>query len=709
VPETYQHPEVRNLVPDLLKRKDGADELSKIGDLVIENYKTDLDSRQQWEIMHAEWLRMYFQTDKPVNPPWTGSSNESIPVLAEAVTQFSARSYKAIFPTGKLLSAVPIGAPDPHSRQRGNRVATHMRWQILYKMPNYKRNKKRLLRSLALHGSFFTKTYYDPIRKNNRVDNVRALDIVVPYGSGPREVEELSRWTHRIPMTIERSQLLERMGYFVDQIEPYEKGDDRKPQDEAHDESTGFQPAVTESGMGLVLEQFMYFDLDDDGYPEPYTVTVDAGSGNVLRVQIGWATDEAGNPVDNFGNVVTDEDPDYLAPVNCLTHYCFMENPDGFYGLGQGHLLAQINASVNKLTRQITDAGTLANAGNHSGFISEQVGGGPEGGVVEMVLGKFKKISATADEMSKGIFQFRFPGPGQALISMLQLLLARGDRLGSSTEAITGQTEKVMQPTTVMALIEQGLEVFSDIYDGLLEAWSHELGIIYRLNFKHMDPQEYFTALDVPEGEQGMQASREDYAPDFQVRPIADPKQATQQQKLQRAQMEYGLLMQNPLVMNSPMHIYNTTRTYLEAIEADDIDARLPNPASQIGRVDDPNVENQMALQDAPMVPMAHQDQDHNLHLQVHIQQMDEGRLTGLGRMLLQSHIEAHRRFNAAGNNQGLASPGGNQMGSPGLTDEVPMAGLGGQALDGGSGQVVGTQNDPGIPPDLARQDGFIQ
>ena len=695
-------------MPDLLRRDGGEELLNTIGVEVCGHYRRDLESRQEWDKMHAEWLRMYFQTDRPINPPWQESSSESLPILSEANTQFTARAYKAIFPTGNLLTGLPIGKVDAHARSRGKRIGTHMRWQLLHKMKSYKRNKKRMLKSVALHGSFFTKTYYDPVHKMNRVDNIRGVDIVVPYGTGPRDVEDLTRWTHRIPMTVERSMLLERVGYLTEKIEPYKGSGLQKDQDTAHDEAVGLSESAYEEGMGLVFEQFAYFDIDEDGYPEPYTITVDANTKKVLRVQIGWETDEAGNPVNKFGMPVAKNSPDYLAPVNCLTHYVYMENPDGFYGLGQGHLLAQLNASVNKLTRQFVDSSTLAVVGNHSGFVSDQIAG-PTGGVLEMVLGKFKKVSATAEEMAKGIYQFNFPGPNQSIIEAIQLLLGRADRLGSATEAITGQTEKVMQPTTVMALIEQGLQVFSDVYDGILESWTQELNILYRLNYKHMDPVEYFGVLDIPGEEEQMHAGREDYTPDFQVRPVADPKSATSQQRLQRGQMEYGILMQNPLVMNSPMHIYNATRTFLETIEAEDIDARLPNPGSQVGRVDDPRMENQLALSASPMISMVFPDQDHAMHLEAHIEELNDTRLTGLGRHLLAGHIESHRRMgNGAVGNTGMVPAGGDTMGIGSTPAEIPTEGMGGEILDGGSEGTVGTENGPGLSTDLGGQGSIL-
>jgi len=85
MPENYTHPESRNLAEDL-----DEDTCGEIAAEVLETFKVDNESRQEWLTMHAEWLKIYFQRDAPKKPPWEGSSSESVPILAEACNQFHA-------------------------------------------------------------------------------------------------------------------------------------------------------------------------------------------------------------------------------------------------------------------------------------------------------------------------------------------------------------------------------------------------------------------------------------------------------------------------------------------------------------------------------------------------------------------------------------------------------------------------------------------
>jgi len=677
--EIYLHPELRNLASDF-----DEEELKELGAEVVKDFKTDIESRSEWMRMRAEWVRQYYQKDKPINPPWEGASEESIPILAEASVQFTARAHKAMFSGRTFIQAIPTGKTDAKARARADRIKEHITFQLLDRDKNYKRHKKRLLTSLSRDGSMFTKTYHDPLKGRNVVENVRAVDIAVPYGVGPRDVEDLSRWSHYIRLTKVRADQLTAKKYFDGEVELHQGGQEWEV-DEAHDEAHGLQPpSADDQQICVLIEQHRWWDFGDG--MKPYIVTVDYQSSEVKRVSIRWETDERGDPIADF------------EPTNCLTHYVFMENPDGFYGLGQGHLLSEINKSVNKLLRQTVDAGTLANVGNNSGFISEQIAG-PSGGDVQFSLGKFKKVSGTAEDMARGIYQFKFPGANNVGPQAIELLMMRGDRLSNATEAITGQTNSVMQPTTVMALIEQGLEVFSSVYETIIECWSDELMLIYKLNHKHMDPEEYFSVFDIMGQLKEITVTREDYAPDFQVKPIADPKRATPQQKMQRAQLELQTSLQNPLVLNSPQHIYNAYRRFFESIDTEAIDEILPNPAANLPQIDDPMQENMLASSGTPMMPMAFTGQDHISHIQAHQAAIDEKSLSALGQAIVEEHITSHKRLlNAESAGEGLAVGPGNSMGSQGgASGQVPPGGMENGVLGGETSEISGSGSGEGF------------
>lgn len=570
----YQHPSLRNLVPDLEAR--GVD-LDDLGDTIVDEYMKNRESRQEWEEKHARWVSLYYQTDKPVNQDrWAGASDESVPSLTEACHQYHTRLYSQMFANRRLVTARPTGRSSKEDLERAERISLHMTWQLTVQDRGYRRDKDRLLLSLPVHGCAFTKTYRDHALARNITRNVRAIDLMLPHGIGPRDIEDIEAKTELIWTTVNQTALLASNGYLTDLGTPTERTEDWKTAPELEVESnTGqYEPEGIDdfNKPVLLLESHRLLDLDGDGIAEPYIVTVDAESHKVLRLSIRWETDEAGNPIAGQWH-------NAKRPVEYYTPYNFYENPDGVYGLGLGHILGELNKATNRLLRETVDAGMLANAGNMSGFVNKGLLG-VRGGPLEIDLGRFKAVDSSVDDISKGIFQFQFPGPSAALFNSLQLLLMRADRLGLNTEAVTGQLERALQPTTILALLEESSRGFGSVSERVIYAWGDELRKNYRLNAMHMEPEEYFSVLDIDGAMIDQQVVRDDYRMDMEIEPAADPAMKTEKERLTKAQSEFQLTTQNPLVMMDPtgLSLYNAYKRMYQALKTDNIDEILPNP-----------------------------------------------------------------------------------------------------------------------------------
>jgi len=190
----------------------------------------------------------------------------------------------------------------------------------------------------ALHGSDFTKTYFDHLKKRVVIERVRAQDLVVPYHVGPVAIEDLERKTQVKWTSVNQTKILKKMGFYSESAEPYTGEDDSGEMQDVIDDKQGITSAndyKSSDDMALVLEQHCILDLDDDDIAEPYIVWICRQSRKVLRIQIRYEIDEFGAPADN------------KEPIEYFTHYQFLQNPDGFYGFGLGFLLAKINYALN--------------------------------------------------------------------------------------------------------------------------------------------------------------------------------------------------------------------------------------------------------------------------------------------------------------------------------------------------------------------------
>lgn len=549
--------------PELVNLADQQDEETrkKIAALVIEEFTRDDLTRRDWLAMHAKWLRLYYQKDSAVNPPWPGSSEEGIPLLTEACNQFQSRAYRAFFPTRFPVTAIPVGIFDGATLERANRVGKYMAWQLSMKDRQYKREKSALLLGVAIHGSVFTKTYYDPVFRKTIVKNVRAEDLVIAYGTGPRRIEDVERKTEILWMSVNTTRIYAQAGYFIEPAEAF-SGAITEPTDDANRRAEGMtRPITADDGIAKILEQHRLLDLDGDGIAEPYIAWVCAQSEKLLRLTIRYETDPLGTPTTG------------KTPIEYYTHYQFLPNPEGFYGLGLGFLLEKPNTGVNKLLRQFIDAATLATVGNMSGFISETLS--TNKGEMTLELGKFKTVSASSEDIQRGIKNLTFPGPAPPLGDAIKLLMAESKRLSTVTDVVTGDVDKVLQPTTVTTLVDQSLQMFTSVQEFLLESWGDELQKLYKCNGKHLSEEEY-AAVVGGGGFVQIQVGRQDFMPDLRIMPVADPRMATVKQKQEKAMLLYQFGMQNPLIMQNPLAIYSMTKRVLEAMEIEDIDVILP-------------------------------------------------------------------------------------------------------------------------------------
>lgn len=583
--------------------------LSEIGQEIKKGFQSDDDSRAGWMEMHEFWLRLYMQTDAALNGDserdW--GATESIPILTEACDQFQSRSYKAFFPNKTFVSAVPVAhTSDPQKRHmmedRADRIGRHMAWQLGIKNKNYRKDKRAMFLGVAVHGSFFTKTYINTF-KNNEVciDNIRPTDLIINYNIGPKRIEEVRRKSHMIYTTVGDTQLLVNKKYFIDQARMSHSGG-QTSYNKAVDESQGLTAAhvnIRRDQPATLIEQQFYLDIDDTGDFRPYIGTIDLETGKVLRLAIDYDADEMGNPTADYEQ------------IQYYTHYKFSENPDGFYGLGLGQKVGDLNSAVNIGARQLLDSATLANDGNNSGYISERLCMDQEE-EVQLTLGKLKKIPDTTGDLSNGIMMMKFPGPNQTLMNLVEFMDNRAQRMASTTEATTGDIQKNMQPTTVLAQIEQAMEMFSSSQMGLADDMGDELDKVYKLNQKYMPLVEYFSINDAAE-----QVTRMDYADDMAIEPIFDPKFATQMQKVSRAQSIAQIVMANPLTQQRPEVMDELTRMNLEALDADNIDQLVPQPPPP-ANIDDQVKENMLFLMPAQQRPPfdVFPDQNHAKHLQ---------------------------------------------------------------------------------------------
>jgi chaperonin GroES len=646
----------------------------EIGQEVWRGFDDDDGTRKDWLDRHAFWLSLYMQQDYAENsdPERSWGATESLPILTESCDQFQSRTYKTFFPQDSFVSAQPMRKRKEDRdmlEERAKRIGDHMSYQLGFKDRNFKQDKDALFLGVAVHGSFFTKTYPKLVYNNGivlpKIDNVRPTDLAVSYNVGPARIEDLRRKSHIIYTTVGETQDLVNKGYFIAPAKPALQEQGKNPYNVRVDESQGLAaPSATSikrDAPAVLIEQHFYLDLDGSGDYRPYIATICAAGRHLMRLSIGYEADPMGTPLKDYEQ------------IQYFTHYKFKNNPDGFYGLGLGHTIGELNSAANIMLRQTMDAATLANDGNMSGFISERLG--LDSDEIRMVIGKFIKIPDTVGDLQNSIMQMQFRGPNDALIKLMEAIDVRAQRLGSTTEATTGTPSRQEQPTTYLAAIEQALETFSSVQQRLAASLGDELQKVFRINQRYLPLVDNYIVNGDPE-----QITRADYADDMLIQPIFDPKFASQAQKVARAKAELDGTLQNPVNQSRPAVIDAAFKRYFEALDVNNIDELIP-PEPQIENFDDQIVENMFFLMPKEARPLfdVFPDQNHAQHL-AELQQFT----AQYGQMLQpdqQMDILKHQQKHMAyfyGQQNGIVPP-------PGQEPTPPLAARSDNPVDPGS------------------------
>jgi chaperonin GroES len=500
-------------------------ELDKIGIRAKREYDIDENSRSDWKEKTSQAMELAMQVAKEKSYPWPKAANVIWPLMTTAALQFNARAYPAIVSGRDVVKGVVIGQDDgtpamqngqpvmdPQTQQpvwqvppgakriKADKIAEHMSWQLTDEQEEWEPETDALLIILPIAGCVFRKSYFDPSLGRNRSLMVSAMKLVINYTAKsmettPRITEEVEFYPLEIK-SMERSGMWREIAYTQ---APNQDGDDDAPVE--------------------FLEQHRWLDLDEDDFPEPYIVTVHKETSKVVRIVSRYEAD--GIKLNAKGDIKK------IDPVHYYTKYDFVPNPEGgIYGVGFGQLLKPMNEAINTTLNMMIDAGHLANVGG--GFIGK--GLSMNSGAIRFQPGEYKMVNATGASVRESIVPIPAPGPSPVLFQLLGMLVEAGKDI-ASVKDIVDQPQANTPATTILAMIEQGLKVFTAIYKRVHRSLKQEYAKLYRLNRIYLDQDTTFRR-----GDEWKSISRQDYAEGSGVEPISDPTMVSDMQKLGRAQ-----------------------------------------------------------------------------------------------------------------------------------------------------------------------------
>lgn len=543
---------------------------------VFDEYKIDKDSMSEWFQRMERGLDLAKLSKGEMKTyPHSKAANIKYPLVTSAALQFNARAYPAIVPADSVVKVRTYGSdPQGMKAARGERVSSHMSWQLQSRIEEWEEDTDKLLTILPVVGTMVRKVWFDPAQGRPRSRLIEAGKFIV--NDKVRNLSDAPRCSEEIDLYPSEIRERELSGQFVEV--DLEHTDEDK------------------SACHEFIEQHCRIDLDEDGYSEPYIATIYKDKQQLVRLVADFDEDSVtfemqeavqmvpvvqpdprtGQPVQMGmmpqptqvpGKILSIRRRSYFAP------YHFLPSVDGgFHGTGLGFLLGDISEAINTIINMMIDAGHYSMMGG--GFIGSEFR--LKGGRKTFEPGEWKLAQSTGGDVRSAVVPMDFAGPDAVLFQMLGLLIDAGREIASVKDIMTGEEPRQAQTaTTTLAQIEQGMMVFTAAYKRIFRALKGEYKILAGINSRTVSPEEYNTFHDEidEQGQPIMFDPAEDYsARDLDIEPVADPRSVTKMQEMAKAQ----LLMD--LAQAGMVDMAEAASRVIEAADIGDVEELVPQP-----------------------------------------------------------------------------------------------------------------------------------
>lgn len=555
-------------IADLLPEK----KLKEIGKQVYNGYDLDLKSRQKWKDTVDRVLRLVRQEMAPKSHQVRENpANTCFPLVAKAAVEFAAQAYGELVQNKNLVHLAIHGdvIDERESERRAKDTAGYLAYQLLDESPDWEDDLDSLLQQMYICGTMFKKTYYDHVAQCSKSITCKYDEVVVNHDT-VKSLDTARRITHQLYHYKNDIESRMRMGIF-------KKLDIKKLISAASgmDEIDAYVDVGDDDPPIAFLEQQCYLDLDDDGYAEPYVVTIQKESQIVVRIYPRYTSLDVdsspkGESDEQIINSITGTQP--------FTEFTCLKNPDGgFYGIGLGMFLLPVNESINAILNTLIDTGVIA--ASPGGFLGG-LGLRFKGGTIRPKQNEWKVIpNMTGEDLAKSFFPYPVKEPSPVLFSLLDLMINSGKDLASLNDVLQGK-ERVqnVSPTVLLATMERGLKVFSAIQKRTFRSQKQEYKKLFKLNQLYLSKEKYSKFLNhAADPQMDFDLS------DMDLTPVADPSMSSTAQRLTQAQAIMAVPGVNEQVQRK--HYFRAlqlTESQIEELEAEPEQPKLDPGAIEL-------------------------------------------------------------------------------------------------------------------------------
>lgn len=543
----------------------------------------DIDARKDRDNQYEEGIkRTGMGKEAPGGAQFDGASKVVHPMLTEVAIDFAARFIKEIFPPNGPVKTKIVGKANDKDLDKAQRKCDYMNWQCTEQMTELRSELEQLATQVALAGSQFLKVYWNNDKKRPESIYIPIDDIYLPYSAS--SFYSADRKTHRQELTEMQLKRRIRSGMYRDITLGEPSQIDNSGPQEATNKIEGKSTTITnEDGIRVIYEVYTFADLEEEDEYYPYIITIDESSHEVLAVYRNW-----------------DPDDEMRLELDHIIEFPFVPWR-GAFSIGAIHMIGGLSASSTGALRALLDSAHINTI--PSGL---KLKGKTSGQNLNPQPGQIMDIEAppNVDDIRQIFMAMPFNQPSPVLFELLGFLVNAGKGVVQTAfESLSDQNPN--QPVgTTLALIEQGMVVFSAIHSRMHAAMARFLKVLHRINSYNLTTEdiEHQTGKDL--------VKPEDFDGPMDIIPVSDPNIFSEVQRLAQIQ---AVIQRSAVVPQ----LYKQRKVEERLLNQ----LKIPNPEELLvpdlkPEDMDPISENVAASMQRPIAVFPHQD--HRAHIATH-------------------------------------------------------------------------------------------
>jgi hypothetical protein len=341
------------------------------------------------------------------------------------------------------------------------------------------------------------------------------------------------------------------------------------------------ESSYNEDGLRTIFEVYTHLDFGDG--MEPYIISIDKPTGDAIGLYRNW-----------------DADDERRKELDWIVEFPFVPWR-GAYPIGLTHMIGGLSGAATGALRALLDSAHIQNIPTLL-----KLKGGPGGQTINLQPTEVVELEggALVDDVRKLAMPLPFNGPSPTLFQLLGFLVDAGKGVvQTSFEKLSDQNPNAPVGTT-LALIEQGMVVFSSIHSRLHNSMARVFRILHRIN------SAYLTEEDIDAMNAGLEIKPEDFDGPMDIIPVSDPAIFSEAQRFAQVQA----VLQRSAMLPQMYDVRKVEEMFLRNLKLSPDDVLQPEP----GQDDvDPVSENVAATMGRPVYVLP--KQDHVAHIQTHL------------------------------------------------------------------------------------------